>query len=91
MGLNQFLELPDKFYLSLYASLSSPSCPSGSPSEPSLHECPPSPETDLKAHESYYFQHCLLTITQIVSKLHTLCTAPLPLTHLCPEQQVGVA
>jgi hypothetical protein len=98
MGLNQFLELLDKFYLSLYAfshlSLSpsdsgsylstpkggaragsegepeDPSEASENPSEPSH----PSPETtDPKAHESYYLQHCLPTIPQIVSKLHTLC------------------
>ena len=51
--------------------------PSEADENPSASEpSPPSPETtNPKAHESYYLQHCLPTIPQIVSKLHTLRAA----------------
>ena len=68
MGLNQFPSLPDKFYPSLYpSSSSSRSSQSSSPLPPSQP-----PTDDPHARESYYLQHCLPTIPQIVSKLHQL-------------------
>jgi hypothetical protein len=78
MGLNQFPTLPDKFYPSLYPSSSS-SRSSQSSSLPPSHQQTPS--DDPHARESYYLQHCLPTVPQIVTTRRT----PLSASRVCTE------
>jgi hypothetical protein len=83
MGLNQLPSLPDKFDPFLYppppSSSSSSSPNSRDTTNPNPHPSPnpnndqdQNQDQDPNAHKNYYLQHCLPTIPQIVSKLHTL-------------------
>lgn len=87
MGMNQFPALPDKFtpdppYNSdLHNPNPNPNPQSNSTTSPSNADPNPTEQTK----ESHYILHCLPTIPQIVSRLHTLRSThsgPTPLTRV---------